>query len=129
MTPELKWLALTALLSTVMWLPYIVNLILVRGLVNAMGYPADPKPIAPWAQRLKCAHYNAVENLVVFAIFVFIAHLADIHSKATVMACTLFFWSRLAYTIIYAFGIPVLRTLVFFGSWACILTMAAAILL
>ncbi|MEM7194284.1 MAG: MAPEG family protein [Pseudomonadota bacterium] len=129
MTPELKWLALTCVLTTLMWVPYILNLTAVRGLMGAMGYPDDPKPMAGWADRLKKAHYNSVENLVVFGLLVVIAHLADIHTSWTVTACILYFWSRLAYAIIYAARIPVARTLAFAVSWLCILILAGAILL
>lgn len=128
MTPELKWLALTCLVTAVMWLPYVINLISIRGLINAMGYPDNPKPMSDWAERLKYAHYNAVENLVVFGMLVVIAHVANIHSSLTVMACAVYFWSRLVYAIIYAVGVPVIRTLVFAVSWLCILTMAYAVL-
>ena len=45
-------------------------------LPDAVGYPATPKPLAPWAQRMKAAHYNAVENLVLFAALVLVAEQA-----------------------------------------------------
>ena len=128
MTPELKWLALTCLVTTLMWFPYILNLISIRGLMDAMGYPDNPKPMSAWAERLKRAHYNAVENLIVFGLLVVIAHVANIHSSLTLLACTVYFWSRLIYAIIYAVGIPVIRTLVFATSWLCILAMAYAVL-
>ena len=129
MTTELKWLALSAIFTTLMWLPYILNLIAVRGLMDAMGYPQNPQPMAAWAQRLKFAHYNAVENLVPFAVLVLVAHVSNVHSSLTVLACIVYFWARLVYTIIYTAGIPVVRTIVFAISWLCILTMAAAILM
>ncbi|MBB3169318.1 MAPEG family protein [Simiduia aestuariiviva] len=129
MTPELNWLALTALLTALMWIPYILNTIQVRGLSNALGYPDDPKPLDAWATRLKKAHYNAIENLPVFAAFVLVAHLAGITSQWTVYACAGYFCARLAYTVVYALGIPVLRTVLFAVSWVCIMTLAGAILL
>jgi len=129
MTTELTWLTYTVLLTAVMWLPYILNVIAVRGLVDATGYPENPKPMSGWAMRLKAAHYNTIENLVVFGLLVVIAHLADIHSGLTVTACVVFFWARLAYAVIYALGIPMIRTLVFAVSWACIAVMGWAILI
>jgi len=128
MTPELKWLALTAVLTALMWIPYILNLISVRGMMGAMGYPQDPEPMAEWASRLKQAHYNSVENLVVFGILVIVAHLADIHTSWTVTACIVYFWARLVYAFIYAMGIAVARTLVFAVSWLCILVLAVTVL-
>lgn len=62
MTAELKYLALVAIFTTLMWLPYVLNVIMVRGVVDAMGYPDNPKPLALWASRMKAAHYNAAET-------------------------------------------------------------------
>jgi uncharacterized MAPEG superfamily protein len=117
MTPELKILTWVAALHLVIWLPYILNLILVRGIVDAVGYPEDPKPIAAWAQRLKAAHYNMVENFVVFAALVLTASIAGISSDTTVLACTVYFWARVIHIIVYALGIPWLRTLAFAAGW------------
>ena len=74
MTVELTMLTWVAALSAIMWVPYILNAIMVRGLIAAVGYPKDPKPLAPWAERMKAAHYNAVENIVVFATLILVAH-------------------------------------------------------
>ncbi len=51
MTSELMSLTWVVALSTVMWVPYVLNTIMVRGLVDAVGYPDNPKPLAPWAAR------------------------------------------------------------------------------
>jgi hypothetical protein len=40
MTAELYWLTLTALLTALMWVPYILNRIAVQGLMAAMSYDA-----------------------------------------------------------------------------------------
>ena len=74
MSPELFYLALVSTFTAVMWIPYILNMIVGRGLADAVGYPENPKPTAAWAVRMKAAHYNAVENLVVFAALVLIAN-------------------------------------------------------
>jgi uncharacterized MAPEG superfamily protein len=34
-------------------------------------------------------------------------------TQSTVIACAVYFWARLAHAIIYALGIPVLRTIAF----------------
>ena len=59
MTVELKYLAWVTALTAFMWVPYILNMIMVRGLIDAVGYPENPAPLAPWAARMKKAHYNA----------------------------------------------------------------------
>ena len=63
MSDELTYLTYTALLTALLWVPYILNQISTLGLLNALGYPENANPGADWARRLKAAHYNAVENL------------------------------------------------------------------
>jgi uncharacterized MAPEG superfamily protein len=114
MTRELLWLTLTVILTGVLWIPYIVDRIMVRGLMGAMANPSrDDKPQSPWAQRLYFAHTNAVDNLVVFAPLVMILDSMGHSTQSTVIACAVYFWARLAHAIIYALGIPVLRTIAF----------------
>ncbi len=119
MTSELTMLTWVALLTAVLWIPYILNTIMVRGIMDAVGYPADPAPIAAWASKAKAAHYNAVENLVVFATIVLVAHLAGVSNDTTVMACNVYFWARLVHYLAYTFAIPWVRTLAFAVGWIC----------
>ncbi len=118
MTSELMSLVWVTALTGILWVPYILNTIAVRGLMNAVGYPAEPKPLAAWAEKLKCAHYNAVENLVIFATLVLIANAAGISNETTVLACTMYFWARLVHVIAYTFAIPWVRTLAFVAGFA-----------
>ena len=92
MTPELTKLVWVLALNALIWIPYIINGIMVRGLIDVVGYPADPKPLSPWAERAKKAHYNAVENLVVFAAAVLVLNAVGISNDATILACTVYFW-------------------------------------
>ncbi|MDR3468859.1 MAG: MAPEG family protein [Xanthobacteraceae bacterium] len=114
MTRELFWLTLTIILTGVLWIPYSINRAQVRGLAGSMANPSrDAKPHAPWASRTMFAHDNAVENLVLFAPLVLILNAIDYSSQWTVLACAVYFWARLAHVIVYALGIPVVRTLAF----------------
>lgn len=128
MTTELLNLTCVTALTAVMWIPYVLNAIQVRGLTNAVSYPAEQAPLAPWAARLKAAHYNAVENLVVFAALVLIANAAGISNEQTVMATTVYFWARLVHPIAYAFAIPWVRTLAFAVGFVCQATLALQLL-
>ena len=114
MTKELLWLTLTIILTGLMWVPYILDRIMVRGLMGAMANPArGDKPQSEWAQRLYFAHTNAVENLIIFAPLVLILD-AQGHSTAnTIIACAVYFWARLAHAVVYTMGVPILRTLAF----------------
>jgi len=114
MSRELMWLTLTVILTGVMWIPYVLDRVMVRGLVGAMANPSrHDKPQSAWAQRLYFAHTNAVENLVIFAPLVLILDAQDHSTESTAIACAVYFWARLAHAVIYALGIPVLRTLAF----------------
>src|SRR6202162_3861786 len=111
---ELMWLTLTVILTGLLWVPYILDRAMGRGLMGAMANPSrNAKPQSPWAQRLYFAHTNAVENLVVFATLVLILEAQGHSTESTVIACAVYFWARLAHAVIYALGIPVLRTLAF----------------
>jgi len=120
MTPELTSLAWVAAFTAVLWVPYILNTIMVRGLVDAVGYPAEPKPLAAWAARMKAAHYNAVENLVVFASLVLVANAAGVSNETTVLACKVYVWARVVHALVYTLGVPWLRTLSFAVAWVCL---------
>lgn len=119
MTSELMSLTWVTTLTAVMWMPYILNMIAVRGLVDAVGYPDDPKPLSAWAAKMRAAHANAVENLVVFAALVLIANAAGVSNSTTVLACQLYFWARLVHLLSYTFAIPWVRTVSFVAGFAC----------
>lgn len=129
MTTELFYLTLTTLLTGVLWVPYILNRIAVRGLGDAVGYPDNPKPHSAWAQRLIKAHQNAVENLVVFAVLVLVANSLGISTEATAVASMIFFWMRLAHAVAFTFKIPLVRTLSFFISFGAQIVFAWTLLM
>lgn len=128
MTTELYYTTWVAALTAVMWMPYILNMIMVRGLLDAVGYPEDPKPMAPWAIRMKAANDNAVANLAIFATLILVAHAAGISNETTVMASAVFFWARLVHAISYTFAIPWVRTVAFVVGFGCQLAIATQIL-
>ncbi len=119
MSSELTSLTWVVTLNALMWMPYIINTIMVRGLMDAVGYPEEPKELSGWATKMKAAHYNAVENLVVFAPLVLIAHVAGISNEITVLACNVYFWARVVHLLSYTLAIPWVRTLSFAVGWGC----------
>lgn len=128
MTRELFWLTLTVILTGILWIPYMVNRCQVRGLGSVMANPArNDKAQADWATRLMFAHDNAVENLVIFAPLVLILNAIDYSTKWTVLACAVYFWSRVAHLIVYALGIPIFRTLAFTVGFLAQAVLALAI--
>ena len=129
MSKELYWLTLTAAMTGLLWLPYVLDRIIARGLMGAMANPSPGEaPQSAWAVRMMAANTNAVENLVVFAPLVLVAQALNVHTAATAFACALYFWSRLAHVIVYTAGVPVLRTLSFAGGFVGQAILALAIL-
>ena len=116
---ELLYLALVTAFTGLLWVPYILDRVAVRGLTDAVGYPDNPKPQSAWAQRLMKAHHNAVENLVVFAALVLLAHAAGLTSAAIGTAAVVYFWARVVHAAAYTFAVPWVRTLAFTVGFFC----------
>jgi uncharacterized MAPEG superfamily protein len=128
MTRELFWLALTVIVTGLLWIPYVLNRCQIRGLSGAMANPTrGDKPLAPWATRLMFAHDNAVENLVIFAPLVLILNAADYSTTWTALACAVFFWSRVTHIIVYTLGLPIFRTVAFTVGFLAQAVLALAI--
>lgn len=120
MTTELTYLALVTTFTGLLWVPYILNRIAVgKGVLHEVGYPDEATGMSPWAERLKRAHANAVENLVVFAPLVFIAHAAGVRTETTAFAAMIYLGARVLHAGSYAMAIPWVRTIAFSAGWAC----------
>lgn len=113
MKTELLYLVYVTVFTGLLWVPYILDRIATRGLLDAVGYPENPKPQSPWAQRLIKAHFNAVENLVVFAALVLAAFAMGISTSVIATACVVYFWARVVHALAYTFAVPWVRTLAF----------------
>jgi uncharacterized MAPEG superfamily protein len=124
MKPELFYLALTAAFTGLLWVPYILDRVMTWGLVPAVSYPTNPPAQSAWAERLKKAHGNAVENLVVFAALVLAAQDVGVSSGATATAAMVYFWARVVHAAAYTFAIPWVRTLAFTAGFLAYMTFA-----
>ncbi len=114
MSKELFWLTLTVAMTALFWVPYILDRVACRGLMETLANPSPgDKPQSAWAVRQMKAHTNAVENLVIFAPLVLTAHALGISTATTATACAAYFWARLAHYLVYTLGIPGLRTAAF----------------
>lgn len=129
LTPELYVLAVVATVTVLMWIPYMAARILTRGPARTLANPATPTfpPDPAWAERARCAHANAVENLVVFAPLVIILAMIGASTPMTILASKLYLGARLVHYIVYAAGIPVVRTLAFVVGVGATLMIAAAV--
>ena len=124
MSTELTSLVEVSAFTALLWMPYVLNRMVVRGIPATVGYPADPEPLAHWAQRLRAAHANAVENLVVFAALVLAAQALGISTPVIAIAGTLYLCSRVMHAITYTLGVPWLRTLAFVAGFVSQLMIA-----
>ena len=128
-TPELTYLTWVTVFTALMWMPYILNTIVVRGLINAVGYSENPRPLAPWAARMKQAHSNAIENLVVFGLLIFVAQAAGANNETTALASAIYFYARIVHFVTYSLGVPWVRTLAFAVGFMCQISLALQILM
>lgn len=117
MSTDLFMLVWISGFTAVLWMPYILARIGKYGVLEALSYSADDKPVADWAVRAKKAHYNAIENLVVFAALVLAAHATGAANEATAAASVAYLLARLVHYPVYVAGIPYLRTLAFTVGW------------
>jgi uncharacterized MAPEG superfamily protein len=113
MNTQLMYLVFVTAFTGLLWVPYVIDRAAVWGLMDTVGYPANPKPQSPWAQRLKRAHANAVENLVVFAPLVLLAQATGLTGTAIGTAAVVYFWARVVHAIAYTLALPWVRTLAF----------------
>lgn len=114
MSVELSLLVWSVVLMFAQMLVAAMGANLQVGLSALAGNREDLPPFSGWAGRARRAHLNMLENLVLFAALVLVAHAAGKSNAMTVLGAQLFFWGRLAYALVYVAGIPWLRT----GVWA-----------
>ena len=109
----LHWLAAVVLLTLLGAFPYVVQRTLALGPSRAFGNPTidGDLSMAPWAQRSKRAHANAVENLALFAPALLAAHALNVSPGTLSSAAFIYFWVWVTHYVVYLLGIPVVRTL------------------
>lgn len=112
MTIELKMLALSVVLG-------LVQIVLASHSASMqLGYrwtagPRDERPpLTGIAGRFNRALRNFLETFPLFASAVLIAHVADRHNWMTEWGTVAYFCARLLYVPLYAFGIWLVRSLI-----------------
>jgi uncharacterized MAPEG superfamily protein len=128
MKTELIYLVYVTLLTGLLWVPYILNRLVIRGISETAGYSDHPKPQSPWAQRLTKPHANAVENLVIFATLVLTANAMGISNETIALSSVVYFWARVVHAVSYTFSIPWVRTLGFLTGVGAQLAIAIQLL-
>jgi uncharacterized MAPEG superfamily protein len=114
MSPDLKYLAFTAMLTAVLWIPYIASQVMTNGFLAPPNYrDPTPRPVPLWGKRADRTYLNAVEAFAPFAALVVVAHLAGKANAMTAFWAMCFFWLRLIHAVVYLLGIPYVRTIAF----------------
>ena len=114
MSPDLKYLAYTAMLTAALWIPYVVCQVAANGFLTPPNYlDPTPRPVPLWGKRADRTYLNAVEVFAPFAALVIVAHLSGKANAMTAFWAACFFWLRVVHAIVYLLGIPYVRTLVF----------------
>jgi uncharacterized MAPEG superfamily protein len=118
-------------MTAFLWMPYVLQRMAALGVMGTLQ-PVDPEDElkqAVWALRSKRAHYNAVENLAVFATLVLVAAaMGKADDPAVVMWTQIYFWARLVHFPAHTFGVPVVRTLAFLTGFAAQIAVALELL-
>ena len=110
MTPELMYLLWSVALTAILVLIATLAATQQVGLPKLAGNRDAMPEMAGWAGRAERAHSNMLESLVLFAVLVLVASVANVSTGMTLLGAQLFFWGRVAHAVLYIAGIPWLRT-------------------
>lgn len=116
MSVELLMLVYSAVLFLVIILAQAGLAIGQNGLMAQAGSRDGlPEPTV-LRNRLQRLTANFQENLIMFAIAVLVANAAGVSNDTTALGASIFFYARVAHAIVYAFGWPMIRPLIYFVS-------------
>lgn len=117
MTVELTMLAWTLVLAIVQVMAPTFGRTRQLGSKWNAGSRDEPlPPPTPVTGRLERAQKNLYETLPLFIAAVLAAHVAGRDNSLTHIGAQLYFWARVAYVPLYAFGVPYVRSLAFLVS-------------
>ena len=94
---------------------------------NAGARDGEVPPPGKLAGRLIRAQANLFETLPIFAAAVIMAHIAGKDGQLTMIGTHLYFFGRLIYLPLYAFGIPYVRSLVWLVALAGLVMIIVAL--
>ncbi len=116
MTRDLSYLVWAVGLTIVQLLAAIIGATMQFPIPQLVGNRETALEGRGWVGRAQRAHRNMLESLVLFAALVLVAHAAGRSNSMTIQGAAVFFYSRVAYALVYWFGITWLRSIVFFVS-------------
>ncbi len=113
MSMDLKMLVWSVALTLVQAIVAVLGAQSQVGLPRLAGNRENMPEIDGWGGRASRAHLNMIENLVLFAALVLVAHVAGRANATTALGAQIFFWARVVHWGVYLAGIPWART----GVW------------
>lgn len=128
MTTELTMLAYAVALLLVLVFVQAAAGVRAKGAIPMANNRDDVGPATGFHARMLRVVDNHREGITLFAPLVLIAAVANIHNSWTVLGAEIFFWSRLVHAILYIFGIPMVRPLVWAAGFAGTIMVLLAIL-
>ena len=95
---------------------------------TASARDADVPPLSGMAGRLTRAQANFSETFPIFAALVLGAHVLEAHDWRTLWGVSLYIVARAIYLPLYAFGVPLVRSLIWNVAFVGIALMIWAVL-
>ena len=130
MTIELSYLTATLILAFVqVMLPAIARTRRYGARWNAGPRDEIQPPAGPITGRLERAQANLYETLPLFIAIVLIAHVAGRGGALTEWGAALYFWARVVYVPLYAFGVAYVRSAAFFVAFVGLVLLFAGVLI
>ena len=127
MTTELTYLAWTLVLALIsIGLPSQLRTLETGTTYNASPRDEEGPPVGKITGRLQRAQKNLFETLPLFIGAVLIAHVGGRDGALTGWGVALYFWARVVYLPLYAFGVPYARSLVWLVSLAGLILVIVA---
>jgi uncharacterized MAPEG superfamily protein len=126
MSETLFYLALTAMLTATLWVPYIAGTFIDKGMPTPEQYRdlgLRQRDQAAWLVRANRVHINAVESFAPFAALVLIAEMTAQTNATTAMWAMVFFWARVAHAIVFLLGVPYARTLAYLVGFVAVIAI------
>ena len=122
MSPDLKYLAFTALLTASLWIPYVIAQVTSNGPLQPQNY-VDPtqRPLPAWGKRADRVYINAIETFAPFAALVLLIQVTGKANGTTAFLTMSFFWLRVAHAVVYWAAIPYVRTIIFTLGYVAVL--------
>ncbi|MCL1078745.1 MAPEG family protein [Parashewanella spongiae] len=126
------YLALSGVLTVLLWIPYILSRMITWGLPGFLhSYPKVIPQQSEWEKRAQRVHLNMVETMPAFIAVVLAANYLAVDTAIDTIGlwAQVFFYARVVHAFVFSLAIPYLRTPTYLVSWAAILMIGAQVIM